>query len=73
VPHLSIFNYISIAGHLENTVTEFVDHLHEHFVDPCEIVNAHYVAPRAAGYSITMRAESLAIYAFPNGSAWRNV
>jgi L-fuconate dehydratase len=72
VPHLSIFNYISIAGHLENTVTEFVDHLHEHFVDPCEIENAHYVAPRAAGYSITMKPESLSEFEFPIGSAWRN-
>ena len=71
VPHLSIFNYISIAGHLENTVTEFVDHLHEHFLDPCEIVNAHYVAPRAPGYSITMKPESLSEFEFPIGSAWR--
>jgi L-fuconate dehydratase len=72
VPHLSIFNYISVAGHLTNTITEFVDHLHEHFIHPCEIVNARYVAPRAPGYSIEIKPASLAEYEFPSGSSWRN-
>jgi hypothetical protein len=36
------------------------------------IENAHYVAPRAAGYSIMMKQESLSEFEFPIGSAWRN-
>ena len=32
-----------------------MDHLHEHFVDPCVVKDAHYVVPQAPGYSITMK------------------
>ena len=28
---------------------EYVDHLHEHFVDPCVIRNAAYMPPTRAG------------------------
>ena len=73
VQHLSIFDYIAVSGSLENRVIEFVDHLHEHFLDPCEVKNGHYVAPRVAGYSIEMKAESLEAYEFPNGAIWSDV
>ena len=52
---------------------EYVDHLHEHFVDPVRIVDARYVAPLAPGYSITMKPESLDAYEFPGGREWRQV
>ena len=71
VAHLSIFNYIAVAGHLNNTVTEYVDHLHEHFLEPTRIVNAHYQAPLAPGYSTAMHPSSLETYEFPHGSAWK--
>jgi L-fuconate dehydratase len=70
VQHLSIFDYIAVSGSLENRVIEFADHLHEHFVDPCEVKNGHYIAPLAAGYSIEMKPESLEEYEFPNGLIW---
>ena len=34
VQHLAIFDYIAVSGSLEERVVEYVDHLHEHFVDP---------------------------------------
>ena len=71
VQHLSIFDYIALSGCLENRVCEYVDHLHEHFVDPCVVRDAHYVAPLAPGYSITMKPQSLDTYEFPGGDAWR--
>jgi len=70
VQHLSIFDYICVSASLENRLLEYVDHLHEHFVDPVRIKSGHYVAPKAPGYSITMRAESLAEFEFPHGRAW---
>jgi L-fuconate dehydratase len=70
VQHLSIFDYICVSGSLENRIVEYVDHLHEHFLDPVVIRAGHYLPPAAPGYSITMRPESLAAYAFPNGPAW---
>lgn len=72
VQHLSIFDYIAVSGSLENRVTEFVDHLHEHFLEPCEIQNGHYLAPKAPGYSIEMKADSLEQYEFPSGEVWKN-
>jgi L-fuconate dehydratase len=70
VQHVSIFDYIAVSGSLENRVVEYVDHLHEHFVDPVVIRDGRYRAPLAPGYSIEMRRESLAAYAYPGGSAW---
>jgi len=70
VQHLAIFDYLCVSGSLEDRVVEYVDHLHEHFVDPVVIRNGRYVVPTAPGYSITMRPASLAEYAYPSGPAW---
>src|SRR4029453_1901389 len=70
VQHLSLFDYIPVRGSLENRIVEYVDHLHEHFVDPVVVQNGRYVPPRAPGYSIEMKAESLRTYAFPHGAVW---
>lgn len=71
VQHLSIFDYVAVSGSLENRVCEYVDHLHEHFVDPVRIANGRYVAPSAPGYSIEIKPASLDEYEFPQGAAWR--
>ena len=71
VQHLAIFDYIAVSASLENRVCEFVDHLHEHFVNPVEVVRGRYRAPLSPGYSAEMRPESLATYAFPQGGAWQ--
>ena len=71
VQHLAIFDYIAIGASLEDRVCEYVDHLHEHFVEPVWIRNARYLAPRAPGYSITMKPQSLDRYEFPGGAAWK--
>jgi len=71
VQHVSIFDYIAVGASLENRVCEFVDHLHEHFVDPVRVVQGRYRAPVKPGYSAEMKRDSLAIYAYPNGAAWR--
>jgi len=73
VQHESIFDYICVSGSLENRVTEFVDHLHEHFLSPCVIRNARYQAPRAAGASITMKPESIQSHVYPEGEVWRKL
>ena len=70
VQHLSIFDYISVAESLEGRMLEYVDHLHEHFLDPVVLKGGRYIAPTAPGYSITMKSESLATYSFPDGAAW---
>jgi L-fuconate dehydratase len=70
VQHLAIFDYIAVSGSLEDRTCEFVDHLHEHFVQPVRVDRGRYVAPRAAGYSAEIKADSLSHFAFPLGAAW---
>ncbi|MFF3348216.1 L-fuconate dehydratase [Streptomyces sp. NPDC002779] len=70
VQHLSMFDYVAVTGTTENRVIEYVDHLHDHFLDPVVIREGHYAAPTAPGFSAAMRPESLARYTFPDGSYW---
>jgi len=72
VQHVSLFDYIAVSGSLDNRVLEYVEHLHEHFLDPVRIRDGRYVAPQAPGYSITMRPESLHEFEYPIGPAWTN-
>ncbi|WP_338050921.1 MULTISPECIES: L-fuconate dehydratase [Ramlibacter] len=70
VQHVSLFDYIAVSGSLEGRVLEYVDHLHEHFVDPVVIRAGRYMPPRRPGYSIEMHAASLQQFEFPQGPAW---
>ncbi|CAN5567810.1 L-fuconate dehydratase [soil metagenome] len=70
VQHLSIFDYIAVSASLEDRILEYVDHLHEHFLDPVTMKNGHYMPPERPGYSIEMKPESLDEYEFPNGEVW---
>lgn len=70
VQHLAIFDYVAVSGSLDRRVTEYVDHLHEHFVDPCVVRDGAYVLPDMPGYSAEMHRESLQTYRFPDGTYW---
>jgi L-fuconate dehydratase len=71
VQHLSMFDFLCVSGRMDDRVTEFVDHLHEHFVDPCRIRRGRYLAPAAAGYSSEIKPESRAEYRYPDGPVWK--
>jgi len=68
--HVSMFDFVALSGSQEGRVCEFVDHLHEHFVDPVRVMNGRYLAPTSPGYSIEIKPESLVEYAFPDGAVW---
>jgi L-fuconate dehydratase len=70
VQHLSMFDYIGISSTMEGRVTEFVDHLHEHFVDPVVVTRARYLVPTRAGYSSEIKQATREQYAYPNGPIW---
>jgi len=70
VQHLSMFDYLAVAGTTDDRVIEYVDHLHDHFLDPVVIREGHYMAPSTPGFSATMRPESIARYTFPGGTFW---
>jgi L-fuconate dehydratase len=70
VQHLSAFDYICVSGSMDGRMIEYVDHLHEHFLDPVVIRSGRYVLPSRPGYSAEMRPESRARYRYPDGAEW---
>lgn len=72
VQHLSMIDYVQISADIGERVIEFADHLHEHFVDPCDIQDGAYQVPRQPGFSVKMHDESLNRFEYPNGPEWRD-
>jgi len=70
VRHLSMFDYVAVSATLENRAIEYVDHLHEHFLDPAVVTRGAYQAPAMPGFSAEIRPETLERYAFPDGPEW---
>jgi L-fuconate dehydratase len=70
VQHLAAFDYVALGGELDDRVVEYVDHLHEHFVDPCVVERARYRVPTAPGYSSEMTRASIDRHRFPDGPEW---
>lgn len=71
VQHLAVFDYLRVGTSLDGRMVEYVDHLHEHFVDPVRTREGRYLLPQAPGYSSTMKPESIAEFRFPDGPVWR--
>jgi L-fuconate dehydratase len=71
VQHISIFDYVAVSGTLEGRMIEYVDHLHEHFVDPVVVRDGRYRVPSRPGYSAEMWPESLRRHRYEHGDAWR--
>ncbi|WP_424983373.1 L-fuconate dehydratase [Labedaea rhizosphaerae] len=70
VQHLSMFDFVAVSGSMTDRVIEYVDHLHEHFVDPVRVERGRYLAPSSPGFSATMKPGSLSRYAYPDGPVW---
>jgi L-fuconate dehydratase len=72
VQHLAMFDYLAVSGTTEDRVIEYVDHLHEHFVDPVVVTGGRYTAPTAPGFSAQLHPDSIASYLYPSGPVWRD-
>ena len=70
VQHLSMWDFISVSGRMDDRVTEFVDHLHEHFEEPIVVRRGRYLAPRTPGYSAAIKSASRLSYRYPDGVIW---
>jgi L-fuconate dehydratase len=70
VQHLAMFDYLAISGTSEGRMVEYVDHLHEHFVEPARIRHGHYMAPRAPGAGAQMHPSSVVEFTYPDGPQW---
>ncbi len=65
VQHLSMIDFVAVSGTKQGRVIEYVDHLHEHFLDPCAIRDAAYMPPHKPGFSIEMKPASIKTYTMP--------
>jgi L-fuconate dehydratase len=70
VQHLSMFDLVAVSGSTENRVIEYVDHLHEHFVDPVNMSGGRYLAPTRPGFSAEMITGTLFDHRYPTGKIW---
>jgi L-fuconate dehydratase len=72
VQHLSMFDFVAVSATMQDRVIEYVDHLHEHFVDPVRVEHGRYLAPIVPGLSARMLPASLKEYRYPDGPVWAN-
>lgn len=74
IQHLAMFDHVALGGLPTRAGTEplieWIDHLHEHFVEPATVRGGRYMAPQLAGASTQLREDSLSEFSFPAGSAW---
>ncbi|AUI51929.1 enolase C-terminal domain-like protein [Arthrobacter crystallopoietes] len=73
VQHFSFFDYAAVSGSMDNRMIEFVDHLHEHFIEPVRVENGRYLAPQKPGNGAEMLQESRDRWSFPAGAGWQQV
>jgi L-fuconate dehydratase len=73
VQHLAMFDFVAVGGSWKGRYLEYVDHLHEHFVEPVKIKNGRYVAPLSPGSGAEMLPESVAAYMYPTGPVWQGI
>jgi len=69
--HLAMFDYVAVSGSLAGRQIEWIEHLHEHFVDPAIVSRGRYRAPLSAGASTELLRESIAEFSFPHGPVWK--
>ena len=72
VIHLSLFDYICVSGTKERRMTEYAEHLHEHFIEPVLVRSGEYWPPQRNGYA-QMKADSLKTFSYPNGQVWKDI
>lgn len=73
VQHASMLDFVAISGSKDECVTEYVDHLHEHFAHPVRVENGAYQVTGEPGYNTEMKMESVEHYSYPDGEYWANV
>ena len=72
VQHIAMWDAVAVTGHHLSRVVEYVDHLHEHFLEPVNISHGRYMPPQIPGAGAHMHQTSIDEYLFPSGNYWKN-
>jgi L-fuconate dehydratase len=67
VQHLPMFDFVALSGAHPGRWIEYVDHLHEHFVEPVRVRGGRYLAPVQPGFSSELRAGTIEEFRHGNG------
>jgi L-fuconate dehydratase len=70
VQHLAFFDYVALSGKKEDRAIEYVQHLHDHFVDPVVVKNGRYWPSNVPGNSQEIVESTRRDFAFPGGVIW---
>ena len=70
VQHLAFFDFVALSGLKEDRAIEYVDHLHEHYVDPVRVEQGRYWPTDTPGNSQEILAPTREGFVFPGGSEW---
>ncbi|MGY5763619.1 enolase C-terminal domain-like protein [Brachybacterium sp. DNPG3] len=73
VQHYALFDAAAVSGEHGKRYVEYVDHLHEHFETPVQVVDGAYRAPTAPGSGARMHEESVQAHLFPGGPVWEGI
>jgi len=73
VQHLQIFYLVSVSDTWQDRITEWVDHLHEPFINPARVINARYQIPLEPGYSSQFKETVRREYIYPTGTVWKEL
>ncbi len=71
VQHIAMWDAVAVAGPHDKRVVESVTHLHDHFLDPINVVKARYLAPTLPGAGAEMYQKSIDTYSYPDGTYWK--
>lgn len=72
VVHLSAFDFLAVSGTWDGRLVEWVDHLHQHFVEPARVERGRYRLPERPGYAEMLPA-SRAEHRYPGGMVWARI
>jgi L-fuconate dehydratase len=64
VQHLAMFDAVAVSGTTNGRLIEYVDHLHEHFVDPVDVHEGRYWPPTLPGSGAQMHEQSIPDFTF---------
>ena len=70
--HLAAIDFICISNNTTDRITEYVEHLQEHFENPVKIRNGNYQLPETIGIGLKIKKESIEKYIYPEGYYWKN-
>jgi len=70
VQHVAFFDYVALTGMKEDRAIEYVQHLHDHYVDPVVVKDGRYWPSDVPGNSQEILEATRQDYAYPDGIIW---